>query len=140
MEKKHADGIKKREANLDFQQKRQQGFDLRILKDESREAIANASQTRFNDPEWRKKHQEKINQRTNDPVWKARQKEARLNRTMAVMTPSGLFSTQKEAIEWATKNGLKNAGAKLSKWLKDKEPGFYLITREEYNKLTGKQP
>jgi hypothetical protein len=133
----HKKGLEKRAQNEEWRKNVANGY-LKRQTAEVNEKIGDASRTRYNDPEWRAKHQETIKQRTNDPVWKEKQRLARLARTPAVVCNDGVFSTQQDAILFAKQQGLKNAGTKIRQWIANKENGYYLISREEYIMLTGK--
>jgi hypothetical protein len=133
------EGIDKRSNNKEWRANVTDGAKKRAKDKNIIEKIGKASKERFNNPEWREKHQEKINQRTNDPEWREKQHIARLARTLAVVCNDGIFSTKQEAVLYASSNGLKNAGKKITEWLKNNENGYYYISREEFNTLKGKQ-
>jgi len=54
-------------------------------------------------------------------------------------TPSGVFLSKKQAIEWATENGVRNASGKFDQWVKNPNSGFCYISEEEYNKQKNKK-
>lgn len=51
------------------------------------------------------------------------------------LTPSGAFPSKKQAIDWATSQGVRNAGGKFGAWLKDPASGFRYIPLEEFESL-----
>jgi hypothetical protein len=51
------------------------------------------------------------------------------------LTPSGAFPSKKQAVDWATKHGVRNAAGKFDAWLKIPESGFKYISNDEYKQL-----
>jgi hypothetical protein len=51
------------------------------------------------------------------------------------LTLSGAFPSKKQAIDWATNHGVRNAAGKFDVWIKDPNSGFRYISLEEYESL-----
>lgn len=52
-----------------------------------------------------------------------------------LLTPEGVFASQKLAAQHYESLGLVNAGRKIQRYLKEKKPGWKTITKEEYEAM-----
>ena len=54
------------------------------------------------------------------------------------VTPSGAFASRRQAVDWATEQGLVNALGKFERWVKTRPTEFYYITPDEFAALPKK--
>lgn len=77
-------------------------------------------------PEWQAAHAEGIKRRENNG-WKEKNLKAREKTFKPIHTPYGDFASKQAAVEGMAKQGVVNAGGKLSVWLKTNPDEYYYI-------------
>ena len=55
-----------------------------------------------------------------------------------LITEHGIFGSLKLACKYFLSIGIINPAPKIRKWIKEKKPGYYYITKEEYEQLKNK--
>jgi hypothetical protein len=111
-------GIEKREQDIEFQKKRQEGIDKRT-----------------NSEDWKNKNSEKNKLKWQDPEYRNIMASIPKTFRKPIVTPLGVFKSRKEA---AIAHNVD--GSRISLLIKIKPKEFYYIIHEEYIKLTGIDP
>lgn len=95
---------------------------------------------RQQNPEYRAKFLAGVKKRTQDPEWQRKQAEACAKRVKCIVTPDGVFILKEATQYYAKVRNIKDYSAEgwLMKQRKDNPKQYYIISREEYIMLTGK--
>lgn len=100
-----------------------------------REKVVKNNKAKVNDVEHRQRHQIAIDKRGQGDWYEKNARKNTLTKSKPIVTPFGVFSSRIVAVKTLT--DVTNIGGKINKGIKEKDSGYYYISKEEYIMLTG---